>query len=118
MKVRCKRCGKVIKVVPSRVSDSCPECGCLLAVTTQPLSSIPAPTSQFSTPGKEGAPTENKFMRNVGCLIMGVLLFGVPMLIAAITKGDNTAYWVLTIGGLIALIPLGVWIERKTIGRK
>ena len=118
MKVRCKGCGKVIKAVTADASDSCPECGCSLAVTTQPLSSVPAPTNQFSTPSKGELPTEDKSTRNAGCLIMGVLLFGVPMLIAAITEGDNAAYWVLAIGALIALIPLGVWFERNTIRRK
>jgi len=40
------------------------------------------------------------------------------MLIAAITEGDNAAYWVLAIVALIALIPLSVWFERNTIRRK
>lgn len=74
-----------------------------------------------STPveGSKGElPTEAKSTRNVGCLIMGVLLFGVPMFIAAITEGDDAAYWVLAIVALIALIPLGVWFEKNTIKRR
>lgn len=118
MKVRCKGCGKVIKIDTVVASDSCPECGYSLSVTTQPLSSVPSPTSNFPTPGKGELPKENKSARNAGCLVMGVLLFGVPMLIAAITSEDNAAYWFLAIGALIALIPLGVWFERNTIRRK
>ena len=119
MKVRCKGCGKVVKVVATSVSDRCPSCGYCQTDSTQRLSPPPIPTSQFGKTSKGELPTEDKSARNVGCLIMGVLLFGVPALIAAITGGgDNAVYWALAIGALIALIPLGVWFERNTIRRK
>jgi predicted lipid-binding transport protein (Tim44 family) len=118
MKVRCKGCGKVVRAVIGGASSTCPECGSWLAGPTQSLSTPPASTSQLADTTKGELPTEDKAARNAGCLIMGGLLFGVPMLIAAITEGDNAAYWVLAIGVLIALIPLGVWFERNTIRRK
>lgn len=118
MKVRCKGCGEVVKAVAGDMSDRCPECGSSLAATTQPPSSMGRATSQSEGASKGELPTQSKSARNAGCLIMGVLLFGVPMLMAAITEGDNAAYWVLAIGALIALIPLGVWFERNTIRRK
>lgn len=118
MNVRCKGCGMVIRAVTAGASSKCPECGYSLADPTQPLSPPSASTSQLANTNKGELPIENKSARNAGCLIMGVLLFGVPMLIAAITEGDNAVYWVLAIVTLIALIPLGVWFERNTIRRK
>jgi len=118
VRVRCRGCGKVVMVGRADASASCPECGCSLAVTMQPLSSSPDPGSGFAAPRKGELPTEDKSARNAGCLIMGVLVLGVPMFIAAMTQDDNATYWVLAIAALIALIPLGVWFERNTIRRK
>ena len=118
MKIRCERCNKVIRVVTVDVSSKCPECSYLLAGSAQPLSPLAASASQLTKTSKGELPTVNKSARNAGFLIVGVLLFGVPMLIVAVTEGDNAAYWILAIGALIALIPLGVWFERNTIRRK
>ncbi len=118
MKVRCKGCGKVVKTESIISADKCPECGYMLADSTQWLSTPTVPVSQFRNISKGKLPTRNKSMRNVGCLIMVVLLFGIPMLIAGITEGDNDTYYILAIGALIVIVSLGVWFERNTIRRK
>ena len=118
MKVRCKGCGRVTKTDGSGRPTRCPGCGAELpAPASTPVSPGAAP-NMAGRPGKGELPTEDKSTRNVGCLIMGVLLFGVPMFIGAITQGDEAGYWVLAIVALIALIPLGVWFERNTIKRR
>ena len=118
MKVRCGGCGKVVNVAVTGESVKCPACGYEQADTTRQISPLSLTTAQLNNTGKGQLPTEDRSARNVGCLIMGALLFGVPVVIGAMTGGDNAAYWVLAIGALIALIPLGVLFEKNTIRRK
>jgi hypothetical protein len=61
---------------------------------------------------------QDKSAQNVGCLIIGALLFGIPFGIAVIVGGDEPVYWILAIAALIVLIPLGVWFEHQTVGRR
>ncbi len=102
MKVRCGACGQVSN--QSSEYAKCPGCGEQL-------------NAQGLNNGKGQLPTQDASARNVGCLVMGILLFGIPLIIAGIT-GGGVVYWVSAIAAIIILIPLGVWFERKTIKRR
>lgn len=120
MKVRCKGCGNVIKAVTAGAAMTCPECGCSIHAPAGESASRFVPTAQTPppTPDKGDLPTVDKSARNAGCVIMGILLFGIPLVLAIVTGGDDATYWVLAIIALIVMIPLGVWFERNTIRRK
>jgi len=117
MKIRCQGCGKVIKTSSAGASGTCPECGSQLAATTAPPPPAPTPPGDAGPAAKGKLPTEHRAARNIGCLAIGVLVFGVPVLIAIVTE-DETAYWVLAVCALILLIPVGIWLERHAIRRE
>ena len=103
MRIRCKNCGQTSD--QNSEYARCPECGEQLSI-------------QSMNNGKGQLPTQNASVRNVGCLIIGILLFGVPFTIAIIAGEDGAAYWVYVIAAIILLIPLGVWFERRTVKRR
>ena len=117
MKVRCKACGKVSKVSRGAIQAPCPACGEQLLAGAEHFGAQ-SPSAQDENTGEGELPRQDRSASHVGCFIMGILLFGVPFVIAAMTEGDEAAYWVAAIAALIALIPLGVWFERQTIGRR
>jgi len=119
MKVRCKACGQVSKIGRGAERALCPACGEQLLASAEHLGTqAPMPSGQGPNTGKGQLPTQHSVTRNVGCLIMGILLLGASVVIAGITGGDEQAAWVFAIVVVIALIPLGVWFERKTIRRR
>ena len=119
MKVRCKACGQVSKISRGAKRALCPACGEQLLASAEHLGTqAPIPSGQGPNTGKGQLVTHDTVARNVGCLIMGIFLVGVSVIIAGITGGDGADYWVFVIVAVIALIPLGVWFERKTIRRR
>jgi hypothetical protein len=119
MKVRCKACGQVSKIGRGAEHALCPACGeQLLAGVEHVGTQAPVPSGQGPNTGKGQLVTHDTAARNVGCLIMGILILGASVVIAGITGGDEQATWVFAIVAVIALIPLGVWFERKTIKRR
>jgi len=118
MKIRCKKCGRVSNVDWHMETASCPACGAELTHSQPAISHVQDSSTEGRGVGKGELPTVDESTRSLGCLVMGILLIGVPIFIAIIFGGDNVTYWVLAIIALICLIPLGVWFEKKTIRRK
>jgi hypothetical protein len=118
MKVRCRHCGCVTRIKGHTRSGDCPVCGHHLSGEFRALPACSySPTCQTHSPSKGRLCSEDRAARNVGFLIIGILLFGIPTLLAGITQGDDTTYWALVVAALVALIPLGVWFEKQTIRR-
>ena len=56
-------------------------------------------------------------MRNLGLVIVVILMIAVPHMIAIATRGDLGGYWAAVIPALIVVIWLGLYLEKKTIRR-
>ena len=109
MKIRCDACGRVVKV---KGELGCPLCG----------QSLPAaffgPSTAVAPPGAGpwgDLPTQRSAAALVTVILLEVLLFGTFFILASTTEGDTGLYWVLAILAVIALIPVGVWLERRTV---
>ncbi len=109
MKIRCDACGRVIKV---KGELGCPLCGQTLpAVFFGPSGAASAPG-----PGLWGdLPTRRGAVALVTVILIECLLLGSFLFLASSTSGDSGAYWVGAILAFIALIPVGIWLERRTI---
>jgi hypothetical protein len=118
MKVRCRGCGKVVKLKDANASEICPECGRFIAVPSLPSYSATAPAGQASTFSKGELPTWNKPWINLGCLILALLQIGIVVLFIMLAGYDKLFAWCLVIVAVIGLFPLGAWFERKTIRSK
>ena len=123
MKVRCKKCGNIVKVNLDTSNLFCPECGeqivnPSISESQYHSENIKHASIQPQSGSKGNLPIQDTKERNIGCLIMGILLFGITFLIALITEGDDLTYWVLAIIAFTALIPLGIWFEKNTVKKR
>jgi hypothetical protein len=109
VKIRCDACGKVVKV---KGALGCPLCGqALPAAFFGPSAAASAPG-----PGPWGdLPTRRSAVAVVTVILIEASLFATFFYLAYTTREDSGAYWVGAILTFIALIPLGIWLERRTI---
>jgi hypothetical protein len=109
VKIRCDACGRVVKV---KGGLGCPLCGQALPAAFFGLSaaaSAPGPGPWGDLPARRSA------VALVTVILIEASLFATFFYLAYTTREDTAAYWVLAILAFIALIPLGVWLERRTI---
>ncbi|MGC9972154.1 MAG: hypothetical protein ABSE56_16360 [Bryobacteraceae bacterium] len=109
MKIRCDACGKVVKV---KGALGCPLCGQALPAAFFGPSAAAAPPGAGpwgDLPSRRGA------VALATVILIEGLLFATFFYLAYSTREDSGAYWVGAILAFIALIPVGVWLERRTI---
>jgi hypothetical protein len=54
----------------------------------------------------------------LGCALLAVGLFVVPVIIAGFTGGEGEAYWIPVIAAVVILVAVGVGLEKKIIRRR
>lgn len=109
MRIRCDACGRVVKV---KNELGCPICG-----QTLPAAFF-GPSAAVAPPGAGpwgDLPTRRSAVALATVILIEVLLFATFFYLAYSTKEDSGAYWVLAILAMIALIPVGIWLERRAI---
>ena len=109
MKIRCDACGRVVKI---KSEIGCPLCG-----QTLPAAFF-GPSSAVAPPGAGpwgDLPTQRSAAALVTVILLEVLLFATFFSLAYTTPDNSGMYWVLTILAFIALIPVGIWLERRTV---
>jgi hypothetical protein len=109
VKIRCDACGRVAKV---KNQLGCPLCG-------QPLPAAylgATDAGSLSGAGPWGElPTRRSAVALVTVILLEGSLLATFLYLAYATGEDSGIYWVLAILAMIALIPVGIWLERRTI---
>jgi hypothetical protein len=93
------------------------ELGCPLCGQTLPAAFF-GPSGAASAPGPGiwgDLPARRNAVALVTVVLIEVALFVTFFVLASTTEGDTGLYWVLAILAVIALIPVGVWLERRTV---
>jgi hypothetical protein len=93
------------------------EIGCPLCGQTLPAAFF-GPSTAVAPPGAGpwgDLPTRRSAVAVVTVILLDVLLSATIFSLAYKTREDSGIYWVLAILAFLALIPLGIWLERRTV---
>jgi hypothetical protein len=106
--IRCEACGKVVKV---KGELACPLCGQAL-----PAAFFNPSVASLGGGGPWGELPTQRIAMSLGLwILLELLLVAIFFWLAFKTAGNEVVFLLLALLVVIASIPVGIWLERKTI---
>lgn len=105
--IRCEACGKVVKI---KSELACPLCGQALPATFFNPSAGGGPWGEL--------PTQRMALSLFMWILLELLLMAIFFWLAFKTAGNEVVFLLLALLVLVVTIPMGIWLEHKTIRRE